>query len=115
MIWISTQQKKLKIQTLNVGNVAFSLSREQRFKVETEAQHAAIGNFRAKAADIAKSFGMGSYIVREVTVSSGDQSYSPRPRMAEMSIKMTSADASVPVEAGKSTVTVTINGSVQLR
>ncbi len=104
-----------KIQTLTVGNVAFSLSREQRTKVETEAQHIAIDRFRAKAGDIAKSFGMGNYIVREVTVSAGDQGYPPRPRMAEMSMKMASADAPVPDEAGKSTVAVTVSGSVQLK
>lgn len=104
-----------KIQTLTVGNVAFSLSREQRAKVETEAQHTAIDRFRAKAADIAKSFGMGNYSVREVTVSAGDQAYTPRPRMAEVSMKMASSDVAVPVEAGKSTVMVTVNGSVQLR
>lgn len=104
-----------KIQTLTVANVAFSLSREQRTKVETDAQHIAIERFRAKASDIAKSFGMSSYTLREVAVNAGDQGYSPRPRMAEMSMKMASADAAVPVEAGKSTVTVTVNGSVQLR
>lgn len=104
-----------KIQTLTIGNVAFSLSREQRSKVEAEAQNTAIERFRAKAGDIAKSFGMGNYNVREVTVSAGDQGYPPRPRLAEMSMKMASADAPVPVEAGKSTVTVTVSGSVQLK
>ena len=104
-----------KIQTLTIANVAFSLSREQRTKVEAEAQNTAVERFRAKATDIAKSFGMGNYNVREVTVSAGDQGYPPRPRMAEMSMKMASADAPVPVESGKSTVTVTVSGSVQLR
>jgi predicted secreted protein len=104
-----------KIQTLTVGNVAFSLSREQRAKVEAEAQNIAIERFRTKASDIAKSFGMGNYTVREVTVNAGDQGYTPRPRMMEMSMKMASADAPVAVEAGKSTVTVTVSGSVQLR
>lgn len=104
-----------KIQTLTIGNVAFSLSREQRAKVEAEAQNTAIERFRAKAGDIAKSFGMGNYNVREVTVSAGDQGYPPRPRLSEMSLKMASADAAVPVEAGKSTVIVTVSGSVQLR
>lgn len=104
-----------KLQTLTVGNVAFSLSRDQRAKVETEAQHIAIDRFRAKAADIAKNFGMTGYSLREVAVSAGDQSYMPRPRVAEMSVKMASAEAPVPVEAGKTTVVVTVSGSVQLR
>lgn len=104
-----------KIQTLTIGSVAFSLSREQRTKVETEAQHMAIDRFRAKAGDIAKNFGMTSYNLREVTINAGDQGYSPRPRIAEMSMKMSSTDAAVPVEAGKSTVIVTVSGSVQLK
>jgi predicted secreted protein len=104
-----------KIQTLTIANVAFSLSREQRTKVEAEAQNSAIERFRTKASDIAKSFGMGNYMVREVTVNAGDQGYTPRPRLAEMSMKIASADAAVPVEAGKSTVIVTVSGSVQLK
>jgi predicted secreted protein len=104
-----------KIQTLTIANVAFSLSREQRAKVETEAQHMAIDRFRAKAADIAKNFGMNSYSLREVAVNAGDQGYTPRPRVASMSMKMSSSDDALPVEAGKSTVTVTVSGSVQLK
>lgn len=104
-----------KIQTLTIANVAFSLSREQRAKVEAEAQNTAIERFRAKAGDIAKSFGMGTYNVREVSINAGDQGYTPRPRMVEMAMKMSSADAAVPAEAGKSTVLVTVSGSVQLR
>ena len=104
-----------KIQTLTIANVAFSLSREQRGKVETEAQHMAIERFRAKATDIAKSFGMSSYTLREVAVNAGDQGFVPRPRGMQLEMKMSSSEAAVPVEAGKSTVTVTVSGSVQLR
>jgi uncharacterized protein YggE len=82
--------------------------------VETEAQHIAIDRFRVKAADIAKSFGLGTYTLREVTVNAGDQGYTPR-RVVAMSMKMASADETVPVEAGKSTVMVTVSGSVQLK
>jgi predicted secreted protein len=104
-----------KIQTLTVASVAFSLSREQRAKVENEAQHIAIDRFRAKAADIAKNFGLNSYSLREVSINAGDQGYVPRPRIASMSMKMSSSDEAVPVEAGKSTVVVTVSGSVQLK
>jgi predicted secreted protein len=104
-----------KIQTLTVANVVFSLSREQRAKVETEAQHIAIDRFRAKATDISKNFGMSSYSLREVSINVGDQGYVPRPRVASMSMKMSSSDEAVPVEAGKSTLVVTVSGSVQLK
>jgi predicted secreted protein len=105
-----------KIQTLTVANVAFSLSREKRNQVENEAQQIAIERFRSKAAEIAKSFGQSSYTLREVAVNAGDQGFSPRPNFrADKVSSFAASDASVPVEAGKSIVTVTVSGSVQLR
>ena len=104
-----------KIQTLTMGNVSFGLSREQRQKVEQEAQALAIERYKTKANDIAKSFGFGGYSLREVSVSSSDQGFVPRPRMMAMEARAAVADAPVPVEAGKSTVLVTVSGSVQLK
>lgn len=105
-----------KIQTLTMGGVAFGLSREQRAKVEGDAQAIAIDRFKAKAGDIAKGFGFAGYTLREVSVNANDQGgIPPRPRMMAMEAKASMADAAVPVEAGKSTVIVTISGSVQLK
>ena len=104
-----------KLQTLTLANVSFALSREQRARVEAEAQGMAIERFRAKAGEIAKQFGLGSYTLREVSVNANDQGYTPRPRMMAMSAKSEMADAPIPVEAGKSTVMVTVSGSVQMK
>jgi predicted secreted protein len=104
-----------KIQSLTLGNVSFGLSREARAKVESEAQAIAIERFKAKAADIARGFGFSSYTLREVSINANDQGYTPRPRMMAMEAKMASADAAVPVEAGKSSVVVNVSGSVQLK
>ena len=104
-----------KVQTLTMGNVVFSLSREQRTKVEAEAQSIAIDRFKAKAETIAKSFGFGGYTLREVAVNANEQGFVPRPRMMAMEAKAASSDAPVPVEAGKSTVLVTVVGTVQLK
>ncbi len=104
-----------KVQTLTISNVAFSLSREQRAKAEGSAQGIAIERFKVKAGEIAKGFGFTSYALREVSVNAADQGYVPRPRVMAMEMKMASADAAVPVEAGKSTVVVTVSGSVQLK
>lgn len=104
-----------RIQTMTMGNVNFGLSREQRTKVEGEAQAIAIQRFQAKATELAKAFGFGGYTLREVNVSSSDQGGGmPRPRMMAMEAK-SSADAPVPVEAGKAAVVVMVNGSVQLK
>ncbi|MEO7885169.1 MAG: SIMPL domain-containing protein [Polaromonas sp.] len=104
-----------KIQTLTMGNVSFGLSREQRAKVEGEAQAQAIERFKAKAGEVARSFGFSSYSLREVSVNANDQGPVPRPRMMAMQAKSEMADASIPVEAGKSTVLVNVSGSVQMK
>ncbi len=104
-----------KIQTLTMGNVSFALSREQRAKVEGEAQTLAIERFKAKALDVAKGFGFTGYTLREVTINANDQGYIPRPRMLAMQAKSDMAESAVPVEAGKSTVLVNVTGSVQMR
>lgn len=104
-----------KIQTLTISNATFSLSRDLRSKVETEAQEMAIDRFRTKASDIARRFGFESYSLREVAVNANDQGFNPRPRMLAMEMKAVAADAAVPMEAGKSLVVVNVNGSVQLK
>lgn len=104
-----------KIQTLTLGNVSFSLSREQRARVEGEAQTLALERFKVKAAEIAKGFGFGGYSVREVAVTANDQGHTPRPRVMAMQAKAETADSPVSVEAGKSTVLVTVSGSIQMK
>ena len=104
-----------KIQSLTMGNVNFSLSREQRARVEGEAQTQAIERFKAKASDIARGFGFTSYTLREVSINANEQGSGPRPRMMAMAAKAEMSDAPVSVEAGKSTVLVNVSGSVQMR
>jgi predicted secreted protein len=103
-----------RITTLNVGNVGFALSREQRAKSETEAQTIAIENFKQKATELAKGFGFGGYTLREVSVNAND-SGPIRPRVMAAAAKSFAADAPVPVEAGKASVVVNVSGSVQLK
>jgi predicted secreted protein len=102
-----------RITTLSVGNVGFGLSREQRAKTETEAQNIAIENFKQKANELAKGFGFSGYTLREVSVNANDNG--PRPRVMAMQAKSFSADSAVPVEAGKTSVVVSVSGAVQLK
>jgi predicted secreted protein len=106
-----------KVQTMTVGNSYFSLSREARAKVEADVQAQAIDKFKTRAGDIAKGFGFGGYTLREVTVSGDDQGGNfVRARPMAMSAKAMVADAPpVPLESGKSSVVITVNGSVQLK
>lgn len=105
-----------KIQTLTMANMGFSLSREARQKLESDVQAQAIQRFKARADEVAKGFGFSGYTLREVSVSSADQDVRPyQPRMMAMEAKAAMSDAAVPVEAGKSTVNITVSGSIQLK
>jgi predicted secreted protein len=105
-----------KISTLTLGQVTFSLSREARAKLQGQAQALAIEDFKAKAAEISKSFGFSSYSIREVAVNTNDQGYNLQPQyeMARAN-KTMAADAPVPLEAGSSIVVVTVSGAVQMK
>jgi predicted secreted protein len=95
--------------------VSFGLRREQRARVEGEAQVQAIERFKAKAAELAKAFGFAGYGLREVSVNTNEPGFMPRMRMAAQDARAASAESAVPVEPGKSAVTVIVSGSVQLR
>jgi predicted secreted protein len=102
------------IQSMTLGGITFGLSREQRARVEADAQAQAIEGFKAKASELARGFGFTGYTLREVSVNSNDAGFVPRMRMMAAEAK-TASDSPVPVEPGKSTVVVTVSGSVQLR
>jgi predicted secreted protein len=103
-----------RINTMTVARVGTSLSREQREKVESEVTGQAITQYRAKAADVARQFGFAGYTLREVQVNSNEPPmYAAAPMMRAKSMASDAAEA-LPVELGKGTVTVTVNGTVQL-
>ena len=69
---------------------------------------------RGLSGEIARQFGYAGYSLREVTVGGGDLSTPvPMLRMARASAAGM-ADESQPVAPGQATVTVTVNGSIQL-
>ena len=102
-----------RIDTLTVARVSYSLSREQRERVEAEVAARAIARYRARAADYARQFGYGSYVIRDVQVSSGEEP-PPVPILRARTMAMEAAEAPLPVEAGKATVTVNVSGTVQM-
>ena len=105
-----------RITSMTIAQVAFSLSPQQRSKVERDAQTLAIENFKTQAADLTRAFGFADYTLREVSVNSNSYAPGPRPRMMAMEAKSAMVgDSPIAVEAGKSTVTVNVSGSVQMR
>ncbi|MFG6466063.1 SIMPL domain-containing protein [Roseateles sp. BYS87W] len=105
-------QLTARITTLTIARTGYSLSREAREKAEGEVTAQAIARYRAKAADYAKQFGYGGYVVGEVSIS-GDEAVAAAPMLMKAA-RMGVAEEALPTAAGRATVTVTVNGSVQL-
>jgi predicted secreted protein len=105
-----------RITTLSIKSVGYDISRELREKSEGDVTAQAIARYRAKAADYAKQFGYSAYSIREVNVSTNEPGPVYRPQMMMKAMAAPApADEALPVEPGKATVTVNVNGTVQMK
>jgi predicted secreted protein len=105
-----------RITTLTISGVSYNISRELREKTEGEVAAQAIGRYRAKAADYAKQFGYAGYMVREVNVQSNDVGpIRPMATFSRAKAMSAASDEALAVEPGKGSVTVTVNGTVQMK
>ena len=107
-----------KLQSyLQLEQVNFSISREQRKQVENALIPDAIDALRTRARSVGQSLGKPSMNISELTV--GSNMPGPRPMMLMQRSKaesMSSADVSTPTrEAGKQLITVEVSGKVELR
>lgn len=103
-----------RIGTLSVARVGSSVSRELSEKTESELTAQAIARFRAKAGEVARQFGYASHVVRQVNVGANQPVFMAQESMRSRTMSSMAADAPLPIEAGKATVTVNVSGSVQM-
>ncbi len=103
-----------RIGTLTVSRGGGSVSRELREQAESELTAQAIARFRAKAGEVAKQFGYAGYVVRQVNVGANEPVFMAQESMRMKTMSSMAADAPLPVEAGKATLTVNVSGSVQM-
>ena len=104
-----------RIQTLSIARLNYSLSRAAQERVESDVTAQAVARFRTKADQTARLFGFTGYLLREVQLGGNE----PSGGYVPMAMKVRSAgapmaDEALPVEAGKASVTVSVNGSIQL-
>lgn len=104
-----------KLTQLNVVNMQYGLSRGLRERHEAALTNEAIQRFRSRASAMASAFGFKGYTLGEVSVSSTEPGFEPRPYMMAARAKtMEAADAALPVEPGKGRLSVSVNGQVYL-
>lgn len=100
-----------------MSQISFSLSRQARDAAEKKLLAQAADAFRARAQDAAKAFGFSGYRVQQLELSGGGASVPvPRPMvaMAKSSFSRASGSADAPLEAGETTVTLSVSGLVVL-
>jgi predicted secreted protein len=97
-----------------VAGIVFSLSPEARRAEEDRLLSQAIAAFQSRAQAAAKAFGYARYSLLEVAVHTQAPPPPPRPMLRGMAAGTAPQSAPVPVEGGRTTVTVTVNGSVKL-
>lgn len=103
-----------RLTGMNITGVGYRVSRDLAAAHDAQVTAQAIQRYRAKAAELAQQFGFTGYALREVAVQSADNGSEPRPLMVRAKAEMAAADAPLPVEPGKSTLSATVSGTVQL-
>ena len=99
---------------MQVQNIVFSLSRETRQAAEQKLADQAVAAFRDKAQATTKLFGYSGYTIREVSLNESGGVMPPMARLYAAKAMSADAAAPIPVEGGKTQVTVSVNGSVQM-
>ena len=111
---LAISQLSGRLPGMVVAGVGYGLSREVRDKVEADVVAQAIARFKARAETYARHFGFAGYSIREVNVGQADGAMAMAPRMRASAMAVSNSDEALPVEAGKATVSVSVNGSIQM-
>lgn len=97
-------------QTLGVAGVALLPAPETRKKAENEATLEAVAAFRARAKLVADAFGK-PYRIKHLSI--GGHGMRPPPMMRAAAMAPMEA-APMPIEAGESTVAVSVSGQIEI-
>ena len=114
VVWLSVKQTGNPVPQVAVGQQLARVVDREQLLINDPTEIDVQARFKARAENYARQFGFGSYSIREVNVGQADAAFQQgMPRVRAMSASM-ATDEAVPVEAGKASVTVTVNGSVQM-
>lgn len=108
---ISELQQSFQTQAIN-----FSVSDEQRLKVENELMVEASKNFQQRAQLLTQAWNKSGYTLVNLDLNTNNSF--PQPYMMRASMAKTKAydaDAAQDVSAGESKITVNANGSIQMK
>ncbi|MDD5028401.1 MAG: SIMPL domain-containing protein [Rhodoferax sp.] len=102
-----------RVSSMTVSRLGFGLTAPQRQQAQAKAQVQAIAQFRQRAAEIAQGFGAAGYVLDDLQIGYDDGSPQFSPQL--LAARAISDTGAVPAQAGITTVTVGVSGSVRLR
>lgn len=105
---VGTLQERLQLRTID-----FLVSPERRREAEDVLIAEALAAFRARAELVRESLGASAYEIVRVSINAGGGP-PPRPVYAEAAMRTASAVAPPSLEAGSSTLTVNLHGTIEL-
>jgi len=100
-------------QFMQIGSVRFQLSVGKRKSEETRLISEVADNFHARAKSLTSALGFQKYTLRELMLSNSSNLPGPRPRTLGTAAPMAMSAATVPIEAGESSVVLTLSGTVE--
>jgi predicted secreted protein len=104
--------------TMQIVNNSFEVSPELKQVEEEKLIADGLAKFQSKARAAVKALGYTGYTIKEVSLGSAFEGGGGRPPMptAKGSVMSMQADgAAMPIEAGRSTLTLSVNGSVLMK
>jgi predicted secreted protein len=102
--------------SMQISNNFFEVSPDLKQAEEEKLIAQGLAAFQSKAQAATKAMGFSTFGIREVHLGSASVGGEPRPRPMLMQARAAVADAApMPIEAGPTTLSLTVNGSVQMR
>ena len=98
---------------MQLGQIGFSVSPEERKAAENEIMAEAIKAFRARAEIVRAALSGRAYKIRRLAVNTGG-GFVPRPLMARAGVAGADAVAAPPLEGGVSQITVSVSGTIEV-
>lgn len=102
-------------QNFQTQSVQFSVSEAKRQKIENELMIEASKNFQQRAKMISQAWNKSNYDLVSLNMNGNTYNTQPMPRVAMMKAAMADAVPEQEMAAGESKMTVTANGSIQLK
>ena len=102
-------------QTLQITGSGFEISPELRAREDAALIERGARAFQDKAAAATRAFGYAGYSIRQVNVGTAGQGGNGRVFAPMAQYSMAKSAAPLPVEAGQVTLSLSVNGSVQMR